>query len=75
MTDKKHLGQELIEKYLKLRLEKNNLDKKLEDLKQEIYTFCQKNKLKSLNKDNILLYVYHIIKTVFPKKSESGRHD
>lgn len=73
--DTRNQAEQLVDEYLHLYQERTSLEAKIESLKQKIVSFSKKSNMKTLKKGNNLLYIFHKIKTVFPKSNEKGRKE
>jgi len=66
---------DLVDQYLELQKQKEDLDQKLSFLKQRIAAFSQESHMKTLKSGDSLLFVNRRMRTVFPKVHEDGREE
>jgi len=66
-------GQALVNQYLSLLDQRDEVNDKVEKIKGEIAQFCEANNSKKIQAGDILLKVSKKLKTVFPKKETQER--
>ena len=73
LNDNLQKAQDLVDQYLSLLNERNELEEEFLAHKQKIAEFSKTSNMKTLKSGNILLYVFTKLKTVFPKKGAKNR--
>lgn len=73
LNDNLQKAQDLVDQYLSLLNERNELEEEFLAHKQKIAEFSKTSNIKTLKSGNILLYVFTKLKTVFPKKGAKNR--